>query len=229
MSHSASTHLLSDFTEERFGQSLPDSDTDSKGYAPKPPEILTKRRRPARSGRERVHQSLHALSLLIVLALIFGFFRSKGNRPESCVERQSIYCSSMQSLTMTLEMKASRLLISCPSAPVLDVLSDEYQTWKFNGTFRNLSPYKGPPNAEVDKAWADLFTCTSCPHSYTTVNKGDVLDMIILNHLQQLAHSASRLPTSRRSAGVPRRLNSLPKPVEAISDSWKFCIKYTAL
>ena len=46
------------------------------------------------------------------------------------------------------------------SAPVLDVLDDEYQTWKFNGTFRDYSPYKGPPNAEVDKAWADLFSCT---------------------------------------------------------------------
>lgn len=46
-------------------------------------------------------------------------------------------------------------------APVLDVLNDDYQTWKFNGTFRNKSPYKGPPNAEVDKAWADLLSCTT--------------------------------------------------------------------
>jgi len=58
-------------------------------------------------------------------------------------------------------MKCVKPADSFPPAPVLDVLGDEYQTWKFNGTFRDFSPYKGPPNAEVDKAWADLFTCTS--------------------------------------------------------------------
>ena len=44
---------------------------------------------------------------------------------------------------------------------MLDVLDDELQIWKFNGTFRDYSPYKGPPNADVDKAWADLFSCSS--------------------------------------------------------------------
>lgn len=38
---------------------------------------------------------------------------------------------------------------------MLEVLDDNYQTWKFNGTFRDNSPYKGPPNVDVDKAWAE--------------------------------------------------------------------------
>ena len=46
-------------------------------------------------------------------------------------------------------------------APILDVLDDDYQTWKFNGSFKNDSPYKGPPNPTVDKAWADLWDCMS--------------------------------------------------------------------
>ena len=46
-------------------------------------------------------------------------------------------------------------------APILDVLDDNYQTWKFNGSFKNDSPYKGPPSPAVDKAWADLWDCMS--------------------------------------------------------------------
>lgn len=47
------------------------------------------------------------------------------------------------------------------TAPILDVLDDDYQTWKFNGSFKNDSPYKGPPSPAVDKAWADLWDCMS--------------------------------------------------------------------
>ena len=228
MLQSGSTHLLRDFTEESIGQSLSDSESESNGSGLEP-KMLKERRRPARSGRERLHQTLHAIFILIILALIFGFFRSREDWRKPCVERQSIYCSSNQSLTVSLEIKASSLLISPQLAPVLDVLSDEYQTWKFNGTFRNFSPYKGPPNEEVDKAWADLFTCTPRSASLMNVNNDDVVVRIILNRLQQLAPSASPLPTSVRSAVVPQQPNSLPKPVEAISDLWKSCTRSIVL
>lgn len=162
MPQSGSVHLLRDFTEERFGQSLSDLDSDSKGSGPEP-HMLKKRYSTARSGGQRLHQTIHVISILTILALVIGFIRSRGVWRKACVERQSIYCSSNHSRTISLNKRASSLLTSCPSAPVLDVLSDEYQTWKFNGTFRNFSPYKGPPNGEVDKAWADLFSCTSRP------------------------------------------------------------------
>lgn len=170
MPQSASIHLLRDFTEERFGQSLSDSDSNSKGSGPEP-HMLKELHRPARSGRQRLHQTIHVISSLIIFALVVGFIRSRGVWRKPCVERQSIYCSSNHSLTMSLNIRASSLITSGPLAPVLDVLSDEYQTWKFNGTFRNFSPYKGPPNGEVDKAWADLFSCTSRPLSIVNVRK----------------------------------------------------------
>ena len=106
-----STHLLHDYTEERFGQSLSDSESESNGSGLEP-QILNERRRPARSGRERLHQTLHVISILIILALIFGFFRSKEDWRKPCVERQSIYCPSNQSLNMSLEIRASSLLTS---------------------------------------------------------------------------------------------------------------------
>ena len=31
-----------------------------------------------------------------------------------------------------------------------------YKTWRFNGTFRLDSPYKGPPSASVDTVWERL-------------------------------------------------------------------------
>lgn len=110
---SGSAHLLRGFTEERFGQSISDSDLGSYGDAIEP-EMLQERRSPGWSCRERLHQiqaALLVLSLLIIFILVFGFFRNRGDWRSSCVEKQSIYCSSNYSLTMSLEMNASSLLI----------------------------------------------------------------------------------------------------------------------
>ena len=111
MLQSGSTHLLRDFAEERFGQSLSDSEAESNGSGLEP-KMLEERRRPARSRRERLHQTFHVISTLIILALIFSFFRGREDWRRPCVERQIIYCSSNQSLTMSLEIKASILLTS---------------------------------------------------------------------------------------------------------------------
>ena len=90
---------------------------------------------------------------------------------------------------MSLERGTSSRLPSRPSAPVFDMLNDEYETWKFNGTFRNFSryEYKGPRNGDVDKAWAVLFTCAFRPLSLSPViaNNGNVLISTIRNCLQQ--------------------------------------------
>lgn len=46
-----------------------------------------------------------------------------------------------------------RANVSNSTAPALGVVGDDYEVWRFNGTFRNDSPYKGPPSASVDAAW----------------------------------------------------------------------------
>jgi len=93
---SGSAHLLRDFTEDLFGQSLSDSDLGSYGDAIEP-ERLQERRSPDWSFRKRLHQiqaALLVISLLINFILVFGFFRNRGDWRKSCVEKQSIYCSS---------------------------------------------------------------------------------------------------------------------------------------
>lgn len=105
-----SAHLLRDFTEERFGQSLSDSDSESKGDAAEP-EMLKERRRPAQFCRECLHQILHVISFLIIFILAVRFWRYGGLWSKACVERQSTYCSSNYSLTVSLAMKSSSLLI----------------------------------------------------------------------------------------------------------------------
>lgn len=45
--------------------------------------------------------------------------------------------------------------LSSPS-PALHLISDEYETWRFNGSFDLPSPYKGPPSPAVDAAWGKI-------------------------------------------------------------------------
>ena len=71
-----------------------------------------------------------------------------------------MYCSSSIDVCVPWQ-ESLQIAEGFSSAAVLDVLDDDYQTWKLNGTVQDCSPCKGPPHAEVDKACADLFPCTS--------------------------------------------------------------------
>ena len=51
------------------------------------------------------------------------------------------------------KLVSSRGLSFEHAAPALDAIRDDYEVWRFNGTFRNDSPYKGPPSESVDAAW----------------------------------------------------------------------------
>lgn len=85
-------------------------------------------------------------------------------------------------------------------APVLDLLSDDYQTLKFIGHTKEGSPYQGPPNSKVDAVWDRLTTgiFRSFRHiSYVILATGRVHIMTLMN--EQLDHSASTLYFSRRS------------------------------
>ena len=39
-------------------------------------------------------------------------------------------------------------------SPALHLFGDDYEERRFTGTFKADSPWKGPPNIEVDNAWA---------------------------------------------------------------------------
>ncbi|MCJ1451359.1 hypothetical protein MMC28_001695 [Mycoblastus sanguinarius] len=41
-------------------------------------------------------------------------------------------------------------------SPAFEIVHDDYDTWRFNGTFRFNSPYKGPPSPSVDAAWDEI-------------------------------------------------------------------------
>ena len=45
------------------------------------------------------------------------------------------------------------------AAPLVPLLNEVPQTWKFNGTLTHPSPYKGPPDDSVDDAWDRLYNC----------------------------------------------------------------------
>ena len=49
-------------------------------------------------------------------------------------------------------------------APALAAVSDDYQTLRFNGSFRTYSPYKGPLSPTVNAAWEELIECRSPPY-----------------------------------------------------------------
>lgn len=42
-------------------------------------------------------------------------------------------------------------------SPVNSLINDNYETWRFNGTFDQSSPYKGPPSPAVEDSWANLW------------------------------------------------------------------------
>ena len=157
--HSSSQHLLQIFAKHRTLPSFPnsryDGDEDSIEDGSVPKRRSLNRSRWDRASR--THTALHVLSLLVISVPASWAPRNREKCQKSCITRQSIYCSSSSSATCLRKNGTNCFR----PAPILDVLDDEYQTWKLNGTFRDYSPYKGPPNADVDKPWADLFSCMS--------------------------------------------------------------------
>lgn len=111
-----------------------------------------------------VHWWCYASNILLLIIsstiLLVSIFVNQTNT-ERCIEKQSVYCKASPPTGTQIKGEKNRRhdwlmdFISL-SAPLLEVLSDDYQLWKFNGTFRKSSPYKGPPSPSVDAAWDNL-------------------------------------------------------------------------
>jgi len=87
-------------------------------------------------------------------------YKDKASTVRCFISSQPLSCCSSYALkSLRYSLILAPTYSSFP-APVLDVLTDDYQTWTFNGTFRDFSPYKGPPSDDVDRAWRELFNCT---------------------------------------------------------------------
>ena len=91
-----------------------------------------------------------SLFFLVSLTILHQALFLKRTSPAKCAQKHSLFCKQQ-------ERRHSRLLtranVSNSIAPALAIIGDEYEVWRFNGTFRNGSPYKGPPSASVDAAW----------------------------------------------------------------------------
>lgn len=91
-----------------------------------------------------------SIFFLVSLTIIYRALFLKETGPTDCVQKHSLFCKQREKRHSPLLTHAD---VSNSTAPALEAVDDEYEVWRFNGTFRNGSPYKGPPSVSVDKAW----------------------------------------------------------------------------
>ena len=111
-------------------------------------EHVAQTRRPL----SRIHLLSWAAQSVLFIASIITLHQAillKGADPTNCVQKHSLFCRQH----WKGKHSTSTALICKRTAPALAVIHDDYEVWRFNGTFRSDSPYKGPPSASVDAAW----------------------------------------------------------------------------
>ena len=91
-----------------------------------------------------------SIFFLVSLTILHQALFLKKTGPTDCVQKHSLFCKQRGKSYSPLLTRAN---VSNSTAPALEAVDDEYEVWRFNGTFRNGSPYKGPPSVSVDKAW----------------------------------------------------------------------------
>ena len=91
-----------------------------------------------------------SLFFLVSLTILHQALFLKKTGPTNCAQKHSLFCKQQEKRQSHLLTRAN---VSNSTAPALAVIGDEYDVWRFNGTFRIDSPYKGPPSASVDAAW----------------------------------------------------------------------------
>ena len=91
-----------------------------------------------------------SLFFLFSLTILHQALFIRRTSPAKCAQKHSLFCKQQERRHSHLLMPAN---VSISTAPALAIVDDEYEIWRFNGTFRNGSPYKGPPSASVDAAW----------------------------------------------------------------------------
>ena len=91
-----------------------------------------------------------SLFFLVSLTILHQALLTRKTSPAKCAEKHSLFCKQQERRHKQIRTPAN---VSNSTAPALAIIDDEYEVWRFNGTFRNGSPYKGPPSASVDAAW----------------------------------------------------------------------------
>lgn len=108
---------------------------------------------------------VHLILLLSSTTMFLAALSTKHGLSQNCVRKLSSPCQLRQ------------IYLTCPRdigfpcwsesianvAPALHVISDEYETWRFNGSFDLFSPYKGPPSPAVDAAWGKILDSWAAP------------------------------------------------------------------
>ncbi|KFZ02434.1 hypothetical protein V500_00208 [Pseudogymnoascus sp. VKM F-4518 (FW-2643)] len=76
--------------------------------------------------------AISAVISLLCLGLLIDSIRMHTAASQSCVAKHSIW------------------------SPALGIVNEEYNLLRYSGTFKNGSPYKGPPSPSVDAAWDNI-------------------------------------------------------------------------
>ena len=117
--------------------------------------LLAQERVPLKKRRSfnRAHYfswAAQSLFFLVSLTILHQALLIRRTSPAKCAQKHSLFCKQQKRRHSHLLTPA---YVSNSTAPALAIIDDEYEVWHFNGTFRNGSPYKGPPSASVDAAW----------------------------------------------------------------------------
>lgn len=137
---------------------LPVDDYFKRGPLVETESLLTQEHVPLKKRRsfKRAHclsWAAQSLLFLVSLTILHQALFLKKTVPTKCVQKHSLFCKQQEKTHSPLLTRAN---MSNLTAPALAVVGDDYEVWRFNGTFRNDSPYKGPPSARVDAAWNQI-------------------------------------------------------------------------
>lgn len=92
------------------------------------------------------------LLFIFSVLLLHQAMSLRGADSINCVQKHSMFCKSYLGRILL----AMHALTSSRTAPATGAVHDDYEIWRFNGTFRFVSPYKGPPSVSVDTSWKEI-------------------------------------------------------------------------
>ena len=116
--------------------------------------VLQRKKRRSFNRAYYLSWAAQSIFFLISLTILYQALSLKKTGPANCVQKHSLFCRQRKQRQRPLLKCAN---VSNSTAPALEAVDDEYEVWRFNGTFRNGSPYKGPPSASVDAAWNHII------------------------------------------------------------------------
>jgi hypothetical protein len=96
---------------------------------------------------------MHGISAIVCLGLLLHTVTISKICRRNCIDKFNAYCE------FDVESPRPDTVADSVTAPVLEVISQDYQDVRFNYSLWYPSPYKGPPTPEVDQAWHRIMQC----------------------------------------------------------------------